>query len=262
MEKTLRLIKHLLAHADSAAQIGSSEEAATFAAKANELLLKHKLEMTDLELATEEEDDPIDGEYVDVAAKAGLKKGGGARRAAWIESMAMALCNANFCKLLVVPGTKIIRIIGRRSDRQIVQYLLTVLVREGERLAILYERKARVSAERAGLPIPQQPKRAFQLGFTAGVKEKLWEMKRSVVQQGGQFAVQRFAKAEFAVQKYYESLGKKRSVGGPSGSTSNQSGYLAGKQAGKAQNLNGGLGSASSQGGTLAKGTHLLGGGK
>jgi len=263
LQKTLSLIKKLMAKADSAAQIGSAEEAATFAAKANELLLKHKLEMTDLELATEDTDDPIEDGYVDVAKAAGLKKGGGARRAAWIEGLASRLCNAHFCKLLVVPGSKTIRIIGRKSDKQIVEYLLTTLVREGERLAILYERVSRVSAQRAGLPIPQQPKRGFLLGFTAGIGEKLREMRAAVMQQGGQHAVVRFQQASAAVQKYFDdTVGRTTKAGAPKASTANGAAFNAGKQAGRSQSLHGGLGGASSSKSTLGKAGNLLGGGK
>ena len=265
LEKTLRLIKHLFAHAESAAQIGSSEEAATFAAKANELLLKHKLEMTDIELVTQDQDDPIERDYFDVAQAANLKKGGGRRRAAWIESLASALCNAHFCKLLVIPGTKRIVIIGRNSDRQIVQYLLTTLVREGERLAILYERQARTEAKRTGLPIPEQPKRGFQLGFTKGVRERLTEMRASVVKQGGQFALIRFDQAQQAVTKWFDQkYGRTRSAGhAPGSSTSNLSAVEAGRKAGRSQNLHGGLsGGSASSNGTLASGSRLIGGGK
>jgi hypothetical protein len=265
LQKTLGLIKKLMAKADSAAQIGSAEEAATFAAKANELLLKHKLEMTDLELASEDTDDPIEDGYINVAQAAGLKKGGGARRAAWIEGLASRLCNAHFCKLLVVPGSKTIRIIGRKSDKQIVEYLLTTLVREGERLAILYERVSRVSAQRAGLPIPQQPKRGFLLGFTAGIGEKLREMRVQVVNQGGQHAIVRFQQATAAVQKYFDdTLGKRvGKASAPNNSTRNGAAFHAGKQAGRSQSLHGGLGQGgSSKSGTIASGSFLLGGGK
>jgi hypothetical protein len=267
MEKTLRLIKHLLAHADSAAQIGSSEEAATFAAKANELLLKHKLEMTDLERVTEDQDDPIKEIYINVAVEAGLKKGGGQRRRAyWIENLAFALANGHFCRAVPVWRSKKIFIVGRTSDLAIVSYLLTTLAREAERLAQLYERKARVGAQRAGLPIPRTPKRDFLMGFGDGIREKIKSMRETIIKQAGGFALVRFQQADAAITAYYQQKVQptlNRGSSGPSSHSNNLSARAAGKEAGKKQSLHGGLGAAKGgNGGTLAKGTNLLGGGK
>lgn len=255
----LERVKKLLAHADSAKQLGSAEEAETFAAKASELLLRHKLSMTDIEMATELSADVLVDDYFDAVGAAGLKVSKQARTK-WLESLLGALCRSHFCEFAVVTGTKTYRIIGHESDRQLVTYLFSVLAKNAERLAILYERKVRVAAIKNGDAIPVQPKRAFLLGFAAGVGAKLREQRDQIERDGGKFALVRFAAAQQAVTAYFAKQ-KFSKVGSPSAKIHDGAGFAAGKEAGKSQSLHGGLAGGAAKPGTLAKGQQLLGGG-
>ena len=58
-DKMIDRIQKLLAHADSAKKLGNEEEAQAFAAKVNELLLKHKLSMSSVEVAAQDADDAM-----------------------------------------------------------------------------------------------------------------------------------------------------------------------------------------------------------
>jgi hypothetical protein len=262
-DKTIDLIKKLLAKAESAAQIGSTEEAASFAAKANELLLKHKLEMSDIQVAAQDTDDAVTREVYDPSDA--MRWVGKGRRVAWLEALTSGVARANFCKILIFTGSKQVTIIGRPSDVAITKYLLSVLVREAERLAVLYEREVRVAAERRGDPTPVQPKRGFLLGFTNAVLERLRAMRKQTETAGGKHALVRFQAADLAVQKYIEQTYKGlRSVGRPDSNTANKSAWEAGRKAGQSVNLNSGIGGGATGKGqsTLGKGHNLLGGGK
>lgn len=57
-------LQKLINHEKSARSIGSIAEAETFAAKIADLLFTHKLEMSDIEIADEERDEPIAQENV------------------------------------------------------------------------------------------------------------------------------------------------------------------------------------------------------
>lgn len=260
-ESVLVRVKKLMAHADSAKQMGSAAEAEAFAAKASEMLLEHKLTMTDLEMAAELSADVLVDDYFDVNVAAGIKKSGG--RALWLESLIRGLCKTHFCEYAVVTGldSKIYRIIGHESDRAIVTYLFTVLAAAADRLAILYERQARTLAKKNGDAIPVAPKRAFLLGFASGVNAKLRDQRSAIERKGGQFALVRFAQASEAVTKYTEKL-KFSKLKGLSPKIHDGDGFAAGKVAGAAQSLHGGLGGGAPRQGTLSKGQQLLGGGK
>lgn len=259
-DKTLTLIKKLLDKADSAAAIGSTAEAGTFAAKASELLLKHKLEMTDLEALEQDNNDKMADFYFDPVDAARIKMGKG-RRAAWLEGLVSSIARAHFCRILIIPGSKRVRLIGRDSDVAIVKYLVGVLAHEAVRLSVLYERVSRVSAQRAGLPIPNAPKRGFLLGFTAAIIERLRSTRAEVQHTGGIHAVLRFTKAENDVVQYIKHNIKTSKVGGFSAGavTTNGSAWVAGQAAGRKVSLNTGLsgGTVKSQG-TLSKGLNLL----
>jgi len=58
-EKILEKLGKIKAHMESAKEIGNEEEAQAFAAMLQNLLLKHKLEMTDVQYAREMQDEPI-----------------------------------------------------------------------------------------------------------------------------------------------------------------------------------------------------------
>jgi hypothetical protein len=259
--KTLSLIQKLLAKADSAASIGSTEEAAAFAAKASELLLRHKLSLSDLEVLAEQESDPMFDGYYDVTADPAAKLPRTKNRTQWLTMLANVLCRAHFCRMLVITGEKTIRIIGRESDVMIVRYLYATLAREGYRLGISYEKQIRYKANKEGTSVPPRLAASFRLGFIAAIQERLTKMRREVEQQAGQHAIVRFHQADRDVQDYLDNLKRRGQVGKVKALTisgtnqqATQAGYAAGQRAALHQGLN--------QGGTTKAGRNLLGGGK
>lgn len=260
LSKTLNLIRKLLLKADSARALGSIEEAAAFAAKANELLLRHKLEMSDVEVAEEIAADPVGDEYVNLAALGHLKNVYGNRRP-WLEQLATDVARAHFCRILVIPGSKTIHLIGRHTDRLIAKYLLETLISNGERLAARYERTSRNAAIATGDPFPLKPKASWLLGYVRAIGQRLVAMRHAVEQQGGQFALTRFAAAEQITKQLWEA-NKTGEAGGFRDLRGDTRAYDEGHRAGSRVTLNGGLGGGVDDRGTLRSGQHLLGGGR
>ncbi len=263
LKKTLELIRKLFAKSDSAAQLGSSEEAAAFASKANELLLRHKLELSEVDALVEEADDPIENDYADISEALGLKAG---KREPWLTSLFAAVARAHFCVALYVPGSKRVRLVGRRSDREIALYMVTVLAQTARRLAADFaEQEKRAFLGEYGnagywrRQDTMRTKAAFLVGFAIAVKDRLKALRQEVEQQGGQFALVRFAKADDAAKRAAAPFSTK---GSNNMSYRNESAFAAGQQAGQSVSLHGGVQSGRGGNGTLARGQRLLGGSK
>lgn len=241
-------IRKLLAHADSAKQIGSIEEAAAFAAKASDILAQHKLGMSDLELMIEGETDQQGKEEYEHIKRRG--------RTAWYETMASAVARANFCHLTVFSGSARICLTGRESDRAIASYLIQTLAVNGERLAIQHARlamqqhkQAVAEAVREGLESwmirkPSNPKLSFLSGYTAAIIERLHEQRKQQEAHNPHAVIRltnALAESKAHAHKLMPNL---RSVRGPSGPRSqDRNSRDAGYAAGRSANLNAGVGS-------------------
>lgn len=159
-------LRKLKAKADSAAAIGSQEEAATFAAAVQRLLAEHKLSMSEIEVAQEDAVDPID--YVHLVPSAiGLDRHT-TRRVMWREQLAAHVAHAHFCEMLVSshPITKeqTIIIIGREADREAAAYTFAVLARTCVELSLAGYRKARKNQDQT-----EGFHEAFRWGFTQAI---------------------------------------------------------------------------------------------
>lgn len=117
---------------ESAREVGNEEEAQMFAATLRSLLLKHNLSMTEVEFRNQDQVEPVDNERVDWS-KYGIPHK--ARRIRWVELLGNVVTNAHGCRILVVPGSNTLYIVGRKSNRELAGYVLAVLVRSAEKLA-------------------------------------------------------------------------------------------------------------------------------
>lgn len=114
-------LNKLLRHAESAREIGSIAEAEAFAARTQELLTKHKLEMSDIQFVEQEESEPIELEYIS-PSDLGIKHQ--PKRIAWQENLAMTIGHANDCSTLILIDSNCAFFVGRKSDREICVGLL------------------------------------------------------------------------------------------------------------------------------------------
>lgn len=133
-EKILDKLQKIKAHADSAEKIGSVEEAQAFAEMLQKLLIKHNLDMSDLEFERHEAEEPIDRFDIDWE-KHGLRTK--RTRILWEQELASAVARAHFCRILVHHDSNKITLVGRKSDAEVAEYLIVTLRRSAKKIAYL-----------------------------------------------------------------------------------------------------------------------------
>ena len=260
--KAIDLILKNLRMAESAQAIGSLHEAEAFAEMAQKLMVAHKLSLSDVETTAYEEAEPIGSEYYNVAEAIRLRHKSG--RVAWTELLANAVCRANFCRILVHPGSKTITIIGRESDRAVAKYLFTVLADAANRMQKQYVRQLRREASANYEPMPERPKQAFLLGFVRAVADRLAASRVKLEQEAhvkNPHALVRLKTSEGEVQKYTDRVSGKKSSN-LNAKVSHKDAFNAGYAAGKSVNLNPGVGGGGSSSGHVGAGQRRLGGAK
>ncbi|HKV42546.1 MAG TPA: DUF2786 domain-containing protein [Blastocatellia bacterium] len=118
-ERILDKIVKLIRYADSARSIGNVAEAEAFAARINDMLIKHKLSIGDIEREGSSEG----GIAVQLLDLADLGLGDSQERVFWSEGLAVAIAIHHFCTVLVHPQGREIYFVGRNEDRQIAMYI-------------------------------------------------------------------------------------------------------------------------------------------
>ncbi len=126
-------IAKLKAMAEGAAKIGSEEEAQAFAAMMQSLLLKHNLEMSDVEFAELDKTDEVRKHRIDYSKYPGFKLTN--KRTDWSENLAGIIATAHFCQILVHSGSNRISFVGRKSDCEVAEYMYVYLHRAISQLA-------------------------------------------------------------------------------------------------------------------------------
>lgn len=144
-------------------------EAASAAARIQELMLKHQLTEDDLS-----DDEPI-GEDSEP-----LYRGKTWRR--WQGSLSVNIAQVNACRVVKssdVGGIKRIRLVGRPEDRANVRYLFDYVSRE-------IERHVRLHLASVGFKRTRNEAESYRLGFVEAVSARLKAMREEVVVQAKQ----------------------------------------------------------------------------
>jgi hypothetical protein len=118
----IQKIKKLL----SLSQSSNQHEAALAASMAQKFMLEHKLSIGDIDLAGAEKS-PVSEVFV-------TDDMGAFKMMAWKGTLLYGISLLNGCTTLRYPKNRF-QLIGRESDRQVVEYLACFLMREIERLA-------------------------------------------------------------------------------------------------------------------------------
>jgi len=130
-EKIIDLIRKLNAHAESAASIGNMAEAEAFAAKVQDLLQQHKLDMAEVEQATLDLEDPMQRRTVQSDDYDRPRK---RRRENWTEQLGHVVAAYHFCSMAVVQASNDLLFYGRQSDIQVAMFIFVYLARIAGRL--------------------------------------------------------------------------------------------------------------------------------
>lgn len=133
-EKLLDKLQKIKAHADSAAKIGNEAEAQAFAEMLQRLLLKHELDMTDLEFERASAEEPVSQHWVNLKANGVAEK---SSRSAWQERLASVVARFNFCRILVCPGSNRFSLVGKKAHAAVAEYLIVTLIRSADRMSDL-----------------------------------------------------------------------------------------------------------------------------
>lgn len=235
--KILETLRKLIEHEKSARKIGNQAEAEAFAAKAQELLLKHKLEMTDVEFAEQEREEPVLGEWFSAQEVLDLPRK--VLHDNWIGILLMGISEANFCKLLKQRQSNSFTIVGRATDRDTTKamfiYLSNACIDMAPQEALAFFGPS---------PIPEfkHPHQrsfisSFKLGFANAIYRRL-ERKREELKAGAsEQGLIRVDQMEKVVAQKFKELFPHTHSDAPARSY-NHHGYNAGREYGTKVGIN------------------------
>jgi hypothetical protein len=214
-EKVIDKLRKLKAHADSAEKIGSQAEAEAFAEMMQRLLLKHKLEMTDIEFDKMEVEEPVDAHHIDYRKYEGAEKDGirfKKVRVAWVEWLARIVAKAHFCRIMVHQRSNVISLIGRRSDAEVAEFMIVTLQRLVFRMAIRARLDYMKDCKRTGeVPNCDGFKASWTRAFIGRLSER-YEAERQTQAHSSSTALIRFNRSEHAVADWMKENTKKAAV--------------------------------------------------
>jgi len=198
-ERIIEKIQKIKAHAESAERIGSEAEAEAFAEMMQKLLLRHKLEMTDIDFTKFEVEEPVEEHEIDYSKyDCQVKRA----RIAWIEQLAGIVARAHFCRILIHRGSTRITLVGRKSDCDVAEYMIITLQRLLTRLSI----KARLAHNEE---CSKEGRKAdiynFRASYIRAFVERLsqrYEAERRSQEGSSSTALVRVNRAETAVKEF------------------------------------------------------------
>ena len=227
--EVIDLLKKLIAQEESERKIGNLAAAETFAAKCQELLFKHKLDMSDIEMAAEEINEPVASEVLSAAELLNL----GTRQENWAGILLNGICKANFCKVIRLRPNSY-TVVGRASDRSAVTalfvYLSKAAMEMGPREAA---KEARYNPGLSRYTFVN----GFKLGFAGAICERLRVKVAELKAGSGEQGLVRINQMERKVLSVYEDMFPNSHKGGKS-YTRSSSGYSAGQAYGRAVGIN------------------------
>jgi hypothetical protein len=235
-----KLVK-LKSHMESAKKLGSEEEAYAFAQKIQELLTDYKLDMTDVELAQIDRENPVDKELVtpDAMHQAGVRPR--LRRIKWMEMMAAGVAAGHYCRFLVYGGSSLISFVGRKTDTQIASYMYLTLCRAAEELADkAYAQRWKELSVMSDVRFARGFRKSFLTGFAQTIQKRYVERRNSkryeVEMNSDSRAIIRLDSSKLAIERFFEEA-KIKSASKLTQRSVEAIGFRRGVEAGKAVNL-------------------------
>jgi len=250
-EKIIEKLAKIKAHAESAKAIGKEEEAKAFAAMLQNLLLKHKLEMTDVEYAAEMKDEPIvekwpDTQWSNESHRRVYKDFPDVevvnRRREWAEQLANIVADAYSSRILVVKGRSYIVFVGHKSNVAICEFLFLTMLRVAEKLSANAAKayRAEYRARYGAGDTPKGYRESWPSGFCTRIAQRMKEERDAFGQKPGQsMALVRVNKEALAVKTYMDKYQGKKAAHLNQQKYFNNDGYADGKKAANDINIKG-----------------------
>lgn len=221
----MRKLGKIKAHMESAKAIGSEAEAQNFARILNELLMKHNMEMTEIEWDAEIKDEPVDRhpvgggvdyrtgtykDYPDVEIKR--------RRCEWSENLMSFIAKTYGCSFLLNAGSSRLTIVGRKSNAAIVDYMYITMYRTIESLSWKEYKTARNKLKWSQMKLGLEAGEVnygelsgFRASWIDGFVDRIRQLLQDEVQKqaeapNGSTALMRIDKDKQAVGQYLEGI--------------------------------------------------------
>lgn len=254
--KLIEKLRKIQKQAESAKTIGNEEEAQVFAGMLQSLMLRHKIEMSDLDYAEEMKGEPIveykppveyiprlGGYYKDLPELEVLKS-----RSEWREKLASTICSYYSCRILIATGTSQIWFVGHRSNAEMCAYLFLQMALCAEKISDKAAKKMRRDhrSKHGSGNTPAGYRAGFLDGFITGIRNKLEaERAKYYTKDDSQISTSlvRVNKEAQQVESYLEDRfsGKKTKSAQPLKGTAKGGGsidgYFAGKTLGESINV-------------------------
>jgi hypothetical protein len=211
-------IRKLIEHERSARSIGNLAEAEAFAVKIQELLMRHKLEMSDVEMHA----DPLGHEGAHSARPV-------KRAEDWSGMLAKAAASACMCDVVTITGTSALLFFGRGNDRAIAIGIWRFL----STLAVQLVKDDMPAMSKRSRMHPLKLRARFLLGFATAIMMRLAREKEVTVQASGEQGLIRVEseKKELATYKANAIRVTTRTVTRPRDSVAFRTGFARGTAA-------------------------------
>jgi hypothetical protein len=252
-DKLITKLGKIKAHAESAKEIGNEAEAEHFASMLQQLLLRHKLEMTDLEYAAEMQSEPIIEKFpkaVYVANGRDPSKGHyvyadypdveiTSKPTAWVEMLANIIADHNSCRILVWDRSSKIGFVGHKTNVAIAEYLFITMLRAAHKISDTAAKKFR-REWRAKYGVGSTPpgyRESFLTGFIGRINTRLNEQRNQFGKES--LAIVRVNREALEVKSYVDGKYKKTDREAPELKVFNHQAYRDGQNLANQMDING-----------------------
>lgn len=225
LEKIIQRIKKLKAHAESAKEIGSIEEAALFAAKMEELMVEYNITMMQVDHAKEFTKD----EFAHWQYTEGISYKDSQANFGWRLNLVRVICKYNFCSHVINSGKKQFFVYGHADNVDTVVWLYNYL-------SIGLMRLAQSEWNRIGKSTGYSSRvvflKEFLYGAGYGIDSKLEEQRKAnqkMNEYSSLILYNKNALVRYIGNKFGSQLGKGRAYGIKPKGHAFKDGYAAGK---------------------------------
>jgi len=203
-DKVLDKLSKIKAQMESEGAIGNEHAAQAFAAKLQELLLRHKLSIADVPGQVTSTKEPEIIEAFVQSSKDGFVRSG--RRQAWSEVLATIVANAYSCRILISTKSNAIWFVGTVEDTKVAEFVFVKLWRLADNLAWTANRTYRKKLRDAGHGIGSGGnsgfRQAFLTGFVRRMRERLETERKEVLKDVTSTALVPLKTLDHAIEKY------------------------------------------------------------
>lgn len=205
-DKILDKLSKIKAQMESEGELGNEHAAQAFAAKLQELLLRHKLSIADVPgQVTSTKPPEIIETYVE-NSQDGFKYVG--RRQSWSEVLASIVAAAYSCKILVTAKSNSIWFVGVSEDTKVAEFVFVKLWRLADKLAWTanrtYRKKLRDQGRGVGSGGNSGFRQAFLTGFVRRMRDRLEEQRAKILSTETSTALVPLKNLDMAISKFID----------------------------------------------------------